>query len=79
MDILQFTWVKDKNGKEIYEWDMVIFETLNAKNNQSLKWTIIYDRNWFVVDVKWYWYTKFYDPYIEVIWNIYENPELLTK
>lgn len=84
---MQFTWLTDKNGKEIYESDVV-------------KWNLpsymtIYDKSYCIAEVKWneegYWLpfneivdydgVKWRDQCadIEIIWNIYENPELLTK
>ena len=80
--LMQYTWLKDKNNKEIYEgdilkkWDDIVF---------------VYEVDWcFVVDdyiATWNYYTKKLYEFLnkdkdipidwEVIGNIHENPELL--
>lgn len=73
----EFTGLLDKNGKEIYEGDIVKFETLDADKNRELIGVIEYCRSSFMVFVKDWGLCNFYDPMIEVIGNIYETPELL--
>ena len=73
--LMQFTGLKDKNGKEIYEGDIV---KNFAENFYVIKWfskgfemgsTKAKGRYWCTTNDDW--------NCCEVIGNIYENPELL--
>ena len=75
--LMQFTGLTDKNGREIYEGDIV-------KYIMGMKFTITFHKNafgWFEGDD----FIPFADmaqcqlPELEVIGNIYENPELLKE
>lgn len=72
---VQFTWLLDKNGKEIYEGDIL-----------NLRWwsVVLYRDCWFTFcywewNNKVYWNLFFDFKDCEVIGNIYENPELLIN
>jgi uncharacterized phage protein (TIGR01671 family) len=77
---MQFTGLKDKNGKEIYEGDIIDFEE-PVYESQNLKCPVVFYECEFVAD----WDRGDAQTYIplrdmndvEVIGNIYENPELL--
>lgn len=68
MPLMQYTGLKDKNGKEIYEGDIVQL----AQFIIEVKWVNEFSRFTNKDD-----YTGFFPKNIEVIGNIYENPELL--
>lgn len=80
--VMQFTGLHDKNGKEIYEGDIVNYGNY-TDNNKPCNEKIIFENCSFVGrEIR-----KFGDKNAvsmigkdcEVIGNIYENPELLTK
>lgn len=72
VELMQFTGLLDKNGKEIYEGD-IIETRVSGKSGSAIKAVI--------------WNTKYCGFNIkddeelerEIIGNIYENPELLTN
>jgi uncharacterized phage protein (TIGR01671 family) len=82
--LMQYTGLKDKNGKEIYEGDIVKTERGKIK---VIEW---YDYMWGAIDL-YYHKNKEGDPYSceellpfireseEIIGNIYENKELLDE
>lgn len=74
MILMQYTGLKDKNGKEIYEGDILKEHGIVAWNDEGHRWSAI--------DLKWNDRKEWHDldyltsPF-EIIGNIYENPELI--
>ena len=80
--IQQYTGLTDKNGKEIFEGDIII-------DTQKQKYEIIFDENYARYDIKvcgenklrgqTSYFTQIYEKkHIEVIGNIFEHSELLN-
>ncbi|MFX1588988.1 MAG: YopX family protein [Promethearchaeota archaeon] len=75
-ELSQFTGLKDKKGKEIYEGDIVQWE--DSRNNDMYSGDIIYSNE--PVEFKggaFYPICTMDEKEFEIIGNIYENPELL--
>ena len=84
--IMQFTWLLDKNWKEIYEGDIVSVSNKYLKNSKpedyEIKQVQLNNQRWcwnyYLNENDLHWNVWIYDA-VEIIWNIYENPELLNK
>lgn len=71
-NLMQYTGLIDKNGKEIYEGDVIQFYSLSADG--IVQGAVIYHFGIFRIGN--YMLVNHYNR-CEVIGNIYENPELL--
>ena len=77
IEIMQFTGLKDKNGKEIYEGDIISPVMMCGTITSG---TVIFHSGSFMakqIGAEWLMDDLYRYDYIEVIGNIYENPELL--
>lgn len=72
-DFMQYTSLKDKNGKEIYEGDIVSFPRLENTNGKS---KVVFSEGEFRVE-KGDQSLNLYNAHCQTIGNIYENPHLL--
>lgn len=99
LELMQYTWLKDKNWKEIYEgdilsdkwiiawvvtfWDYKMIDfTKHDRQHNHLGWYIKQWTSKVSLSYAFYNLTEGYSitnekNYIEIIWNIYENPDLI--
>ena len=76
--LMQYTGLKDKNNKEIYEGDICIvhdFEKLKVEVRFRKETASFEGHN----PKEIFPWVELSPTYYEIIGNIYENPELLTK
>ena len=77
VELMQYTGLRDKNGREVYEGDIVRFkdwwdEEMVGEVRYSEK-----DMAFTIVNDFWDGFPIMYADDLEVIGNIYKNPELL--
>ena len=79
LKIMQYTGFVDKNGKEIFEGDVV-----KSNNNHLFVINFKYGSfgaNWIKDDFVWHGFAtnSFIEKKFEIVGNIYENPKLITE
>lgn len=82
--LMQYTWIKDKNWTDVYEWDIVEWyfsqrkKRLEVKFNEDILSYCVWSKH--LVDMSLVPEPKNQLDYgFEIIGNLYENPELLTS
>lgn len=83
-ELMQYIGLKDKNGKEIYEGDVLLGRFILDEVEDHIFLSLTEDEKRtqskiFVVDDMFYPYTNQIPEDLEVIGNIYENPNLLSE
>ena len=79
IDLMQYTGLKDKNNKEIYEGD-ILFESFGERN-----YKVVFKNGSFRTEFEGYFDEYSFDlidvvlDLCEIIGNIYENPELMEE
>jgi len=82
IELMQYTGLKDKNGKEIYEGDWCEAKFRDREGIQAIQGQIIMDEYMWCIDCQGCVGDDIFSinrPHnFEIIGNIYENPELLN-
>lgn len=74
--LMQYTGLKDRNGVDIYEGDIVQWSTYPENPNVRAYRRVV---QWSDTEARFKPDSMGDDPVVEIIGNIYDNPDLLPK
>lgn len=78
----QFTGLHDSKGNEVYEDDIVIYRTSDARFTKNPRFAVVkisFDETFAKFTYGNYWRDLYEEHIVEVIGNIHDNPELLNQ
>ena len=89
VELMQYTGLKDKNGKEVYEGDILYHKWLSGSDEDEGSYGVVelHQSSFMSKEVGYYFSLIHHEKDLykdgkflgfEVVGNIYENPELLT-
>lgn len=76
IELMQYTGKKDKNGTKIFESDIVLVDEYEQEI-AIIKWDEECGNFYFELDNLYLTFDEYYANELEVVGNIYQNPELL--
>ncbi len=77
VDLMQYTGLKDRFGKDIYEGDVIEIQTPTSELKGS-KVSVVFKEGAYCDSYYGWRLSQHKEHNIEIIGNIYENPELLS-
>ena len=74
--IQQYTGLKDKNGKEIYEGDIISGEFYDTEyhHSETIKAEVVFNNGAFNIA-----HSEWHKPSLRIVGNVMENPELIKN